>query len=58
MTSSQRLLTLAVTAAFSILTTLPAFGAPETNSRIADLIKADVAQIVSGINAHDVDLAA
>jgi len=49
---------LAVTAAFSILTTLPALGAPETNSRIADLIKADVAQIVSGINAHDVDLAA
>jgi len=56
-TSNQKLLTLAVTAASSILTTLPALGAPETNSRIADLIKADVAQIVSGINAHDVDLA-
>jgi ketosteroid isomerase-like protein len=55
--SNHKLLTLTATAAFSILTTLQAFGFPETKYGIADTIKADVAQIVSGINAHDVELA-
>jgi ketosteroid isomerase-like protein len=56
-TGKRNLLTLTATATFSIFSTLPAFGSPEPDSRIADVIKADVAQIVSGINAHDVDLA-
>jgi len=57
MTRHQKLLTLIPTAFFSICTTAQAFGSPETPSRIADMIKADVAQIISGINAHDVNQA-
>ncbi len=57
MTGNQKLLTVTATAAFSISTAVQAFGSLESTSRIADMIKADVAQIVSGINAHDVDRA-
>lgn len=57
MTRHHKLFTLTATAAFSIFATLQAFGSPETESRIAAMIRADVAQIVAGINAHDVDLA-
>lgn len=56
-TNNQKLLTLTATAAFSIFTTLTAFGSAEAKSGIADMIKVDVAHIVSGINAHDVDQA-
>jgi len=56
-TNNQKLLMLTAIATFSIFTTLQAFASPEHRSNIADMIKADVAQIVSGVNAHDVDLA-
>jgi len=40
-----------------MFTTVQALGSSEPESRIADMIREDVAQIVSGINAHDVGLA-
>lgn len=40
-----------------MLGALQAVGSTDSKSRIAETIKADVAQIVMGINAHDVDQA-
>lgn len=54
---NQKLLALTVVAAISISHTLQAVGSPETKTPVAEMIKAEVAQIVSGINAHDVGLA-
>lgn len=41
----------------SILIALPGVGAPDPKGRIAETIKAEVASLVAGINAHDVDRA-
>jgi ketosteroid isomerase-like protein len=46
-----------IAAVFPIIVALQAAGSTESRSRIAETIKADVAQIVAGINAHDVDQA-
>ena len=57
MTKTQRRLALTAAAVGSMFVALQAAGSAGSKSKIAETIKAEVAQIVAGINAHDVDQA-
>lgn len=57
MTRARKRLAFTIAAGFPLIVAFQAAGSTESKSRIAETIKADVAQIVAGINAHDVDRA-
>lgn len=57
MSRTRKLLSVTIVAVVPMVVALQAAGSTESKSRIAEKIKADVAQIVAGINAHDVDQA-
>jgi len=57
MTITRMRMVFAVAPIVPMLVAMQAAGSSKSKSRIAETIKADVAQIVAGINAHDVDRA-
>ena len=54
--SSSLRIVLAVSVA-SLVSIAPSFAAPVSKARVGQTIKADVAQLIAGINAHDADKA-